>query len=48
MRLIFFEKTLYLELINSSCIGAYFQSWVKLLGPPLSTSQTLRELEDLK
>ena len=24
-------------------IGAYFESWVKLLGPPLFSSQTLRE-----
>ena len=24
-------------------IGAYFESWVKLLGPPLFISQTLRE-----
>ena len=39
----FFEKIFYSKLVSSSCIGAYFESWVKLLGPPLSTSQTLRK-----
>ena len=29
------------KLVSLSCIKAYFESWVKLLGPPLSTSQTL-------
>ena len=28
-------------------IGAYFESWVKLLGPFLSTSQTFREYSQL-
>ena len=32
------------ELVSSSCIGVYFEGRVELLGPPLSTSQTLRHL----
>ena len=38
-----FGKTLYRELISSSCIGAYLKRWVKLLGPPLAISKALRE-----
>ena len=39
----FLEETFYLELISSTFSGAYCESWVTLLGPPLSTSQILRE-----
>jgi hypothetical protein len=28
--------------------GLYFESWVKLLGPPFSNSQTLRDFLDPK
>ena len=28
---------------SSSYIGAYFESWMQILGPPLPNSQTLRE-----
>ena len=38
----FFEKNFYQELVGSSCIGVYFESWVKM-GPLFFTSQTLRE-----
>ena len=47
MDLIFFEKTFYQELVSSFCIGAYFESSVKFLGLPLSTSKTLCEIQDL-
>ena len=40
----FFEKTFYEEFVSLSCIKACFESWVKLLGPPLSTSHSLGEL----
>ena len=30
-------------MVTSLDIGAYFESWVKLLGHPLLTSQTLKE-----
>jgi hypothetical protein len=35
-------------IVSLSCRGANFESWVKLLGPPLSTSQTLRKCWDLE
>lgn len=28
----YFERTFYEELISMSCVGAYLESWVKLLG----------------
>jgi hypothetical protein len=37
-------RMLYLELISLSCVGAYIESWVKLLGPPFTIPKTLREL----
>ena len=43
-----FEKNCYHELARSSCFGAYFESWGQSFGPTLSTSQILRDLEDLK
>ena len=39
-----FEKYLYSKLTSSLCFGAYFESRVQILGPPLPTSQTLRKL----
>ena len=41
----FYEKTkFYQNLISSLCIRSYFESWLTLLGPLCSTSQTLRNL----
>ena len=37
-----------LSINNLSANRAYFESWVKLLGTLLSTSQTLREFQDLR
>ena len=33
----------YQEFVSLWCTRAYFESWVKLLGPHLSISQTLRD-----
>lgn len=32
------------RIINISCIGAYFESWVKFWGPPLSASNNFKRL----
>jgi hypothetical protein len=42
------NKRAYYELARSSFFGAYFESWVQILGPPLSISQTLRGFWILK
>ena len=42
------RKTSYEELVGLLYIEVSFESWVKFLGPPLSTSQSLREFLDLK
>ena len=35
------------ELLGSLCLWVYYEAWVKLLRPPLSISQNLREFWDL-
>ena len=39
----FFKKLSTKSSFSSSCIGAYFQNWVKILRLPHSTSQILRD-----
>jgi hypothetical protein len=44
----FFDKTFYLEIVSSSCVGAHFESWVKVLGLPFSYLSNLREFKDVE
>ena len=36
-------RKLSIKSFSSLCTGTYFESWVQILGPLLSTSQTLKE-----
>lgn len=40
----FFGKTFYIELSSSLCLGAYFESWMCILGPLICIFHTSREI----